>query len=293
VSGLAFAKYQAAGNDFLLVEDLDDAVMVDADDAAALCDRWVGVGADGVIRVVKDADGTFRFVLTNADGSSAETSGNGLRCFGAYLHDRRLADGSTFEVRTAAGPRTVALSLAGARAEAATVSMGSPGFTKGQIPMMGPAWESFLEQPFDLGGGLQVTASALSMGNPHLVLFVEEDPERYHVEHIGPALERDERFPERTNVEFARVGPGGIDVRVWERGVGETLACGTGACAVAVAANEGGRAPATVTVRFRGGDLHVKRRADGEVMLGGPVAHVFDGVVDLERLRAGLDRARS
>ena len=110
--------------------------------------------------------------------------------------------------------------------------------------MVGPAWETFLDQPFDLGGGLVVPASAVSMGNPHLVLFLEDDPERFHVEHIGPALEHHAWFPERTNVEFARVGADGIDVRVWERGAGETLACGTGACAVAVAANEAGRAPA-------------------------------------------------
>jgi diaminopimelate epimerase len=146
--------------------------------------------------------------------------------------------------------------------------------------MYGPAWETFLGQPFDVGGGLTVTASAVSMGNPHLVLFVQDDPERFHVEHIGPALERHEWFPERTNVEFARVGPDAIDARVWERGVGETLSCGTGACAVAVAANEAGLGPRRALVRFRGGPLQVERREDGEVLLGGPVAHVFDGVVD-------------
>jgi diaminopimelate epimerase len=118
-----------------------------------------------------------------------------------------------------------------------------------------------------------------------LVLFTEEDPERYHLEHIGPALEHHELFPERTNVELARViGDGEIAVRVWERGVGETLACGTGACAVVVAANEAGRTKTEVTAQFRGGPLHVDRRSDGEVLLGGPVAHVFDAVVDLDEL---------
>jgi diaminopimelate epimerase len=132
-----------------------------------------------------------------------------------------------------------------------------------------------------------VLASAVSMGNPHLVLFVDEDLDRYHVEHLGPALEHHEWFPERTNVEFARVVDGGstIAVRVWERGVGETLACGTGACAVAVAANEAGKAPAAVTVAFRGGDLLVERRADRQVVLGGSVGHVFEGTVDLEAVR--------
>jgi diaminopimelate epimerase len=128
-------------------------------------------------------------------------------------------------------------------------------------------------------------ATAVNIGNPHLVLFTDEDPERYHLEHMGPALEHHEWFPERTNVEFARVASdGGIDVRVWERGVGETMACGTGACAVAVVANEAGLAPRQVIVRFRGGPLHVERRTDGELLLGGPVQHVFDAVIDPDEL---------
>jgi diaminopimelate epimerase len=279
---LRFAKYQASGNDFLIVDELDGSV---GDlDVPALCDRWLGIGADGLIRATAGRSAPFAFALTNADGSAAEMSGNGMRCLGALLHDRGRIDGSDLDVETPAGLRHVALELREGRVAGATVSMGVPNFTKAAIPMMGPAWETFQQQPVDLGGGLTLTATALSMGNPHLVLFTEEDPERYHVEHLGPALERHELFPERTNVEFARVGGDGIDVRVWERGVGETLACGTGACAVAVAANEAGHAPARVEVRFRGGPLHVERRDDGEVLLGGPVAHVFDGIVDLDEL---------
>jgi diaminopimelate epimerase len=123
------------------------------------------------------------------------------------------------------------------------------------------------------------------MGNPHLVVFVDEDPDRYHLEHIGPALEHHELFPERTNVELARVADGDVQVRVWERGVGETLACGTGACAVAVAANEAGLTPPTVTVSFRGGSLHVERCEDGRVLLAGPVGHVYDAVADPAELQ--------
>jgi diaminopimelate epimerase len=162
--------------------------------------------------------------------------------------------------------------------------MGAPNFTRAAIPMRGPAWETFLSRPFDIGGGVMRTASAVSMGNPHLVILLDEDPEEVPVAHLGSALERHPDFPERTNVEFARIGEDGIDVRVWERGVGETLACGTGACAVAVAANEAGLAPARVTTRFRGGPLEVERRDDGTVFLGGPVRHVFDGTVDLDTL---------
>jgi diaminopimelate epimerase len=184
-----------------------------------------------------------------------------------------------------AGVRHVTLSRADDRVTAATVDMGSPNFTKAAIPMRGPAWETFQDQPFDIGGGVQVAATALSMGNPHLVLFVDEDPERFHLEHVGPALERHELFPERTNVELALTSADGIRVRVWERGVGETLACGTGACAVAVAANESGRVGAAATVRFRGGSLDVERLEDGRVLLGGVVTHVFDGTADLAAIR--------
>lgn len=272
---LELAKYQASGNDFLVLDERDGSV--GPLDVPALCDRWFGVGADGLIRVSKGTTAPFRFDLTNADGSAAEMSGNGMRCLAAFVRDRgTVGPADELDVETPAGLRHVSLTPDGA-----TVAMGAPNFTKAAIPMRGPAWETFLQQPFDIGGGLTLSATALSMGNPHLVLFTEEDPDRYHLEHLGPALEHHELFPERTNVELARIEPDGIRVRVWERGVGETLACGTGACAVAVAANEAGLTPAAVTIRFRGGPLHVERLADGDVLLGGPVAHVFDATVDL------------
>jgi diaminopimelate epimerase len=280
VTRLAISKYQASGNDFLLVDELDGPL---GDlDVPTLCDRWTGVGADGLIRVGRGDGATFAFALTNADGSTAEMSGNGMRCLAAWLRDRDLAaHGDAIEVETPVGLRHVWLTLDGA-----TVQMGQPNFTKAAIPMRGPAWETFQEQPFDIGDGRTLAATAVSMGNPHLVLFTEEDPERYHLEHIGPTLEHHELFPERTNVEFARRTEDGIEVRVWERGVGETLACGTGACAVAVAAHEAERCGRQVAVRFRGGTLHVERRSDGEVLLAGPVRHVFDVVVDLDELEA-------
>jgi diaminopimelate epimerase len=275
---LRFAKYQAAGNDFLIVDELG--APVGELDAPALCDRWTGVGADGLVRLSKGSQAKYRFDLTNADGSSAEMSGNGMRCLAAYLRDKGIEASAVFDVETAAGSRRVELGSDGI-----TVAMGVPNFTRAAIPMHGPAWETFQEQPFDLGGGLTLPATAVNMGNPHLVLFTDEDPERYHLEHLGPALEHHELFPQRTNVEFARVvDDDRVEVRVWERGVGETLACGTGACAVVVAASEAGRTKPVATTVFRGGSLSVERREDGEVSLGGPVSHVFDGVVDLDGL---------
>jgi diaminopimelate epimerase len=280
---LRFSKYQASGNDFLIIDGIDGPAP--DIDVPALCDRWTGAGADGVIRVSAGASAPFRFDLTNADGSPAQMSGNGMRCLAAYLREGERLDVDEVDVETPAGIRHVTLRRDGLRVTEATVEMGSPNFTKAAIPMIGPAWETFLEQSLDLGGGMTVSATALSMGNPHLVLFVHEDPDRFHLEHMGPALERHELFPERTNVELALIDDEGIRVRVWERGVGETLACGTGACAVAVASNEAGRSARAATVRFRGGPLEVERLDDGRVLLGGPVAHVYDGVVDVAALR--------
>ena len=219
----------------------------------------------------------------NADGSTAEMCGNGIRCVGRLVHERGLTDEVEFDVSTRAGVKHLVLHEgAGGRVDRVTVGMGAPNFTKAAIPMRGPAWETFLQQPFEVGPGLSVTASAVSMGNPHLVLFLDEDPDRFHVAHIGPALERHDLFPEHTNVEFAQVGADGIKVRVWERGSGETMACGSGACAVAVAANEAGLVPERVTIGFPGGEVEVERRED-DVLLTGAAEHVFDGTIDLER----------
>jgi diaminopimelate epimerase len=283
---LRFAKYEGTGNDFVMVLDLDDERSIDPGDVVALCDRRTGVGADGLIRVIgsEDPDAPFVMDYRNADGSLAEMCGNGVRCVGMLLRDLGLTEEHEFGVRTRGGVRRLRLHEDGGEGYRVTVEMGIPGLTKAAIPMRGPAWETFQGEPFDVGGGMTLRASAVSMGNPHLVLFVEDDPDRIHVGHIGAALERHELFPERTNVEFAQVLDDGIKTRVWERGSGETMACGSGACAVAVAANEAGLVPRRTVVRFPGGPLDVERLESGEILLTGDAAHVFDGVVDLERL---------
>ena len=285
---MRFAKYEGAGNDFVMLLDLEDVQPVGAEEAAALCDRRFGVGADGTIRVVRRGDAFF-MDYRNADGSQAEMCGNGVRCVAAFVRDVGVTGAEHLDIVARSGSRSVEAREDGRF----TVHMGVPRFPKSTVPMRGPAWETFLYQPLDLGGGLTVKASALSMGNPHLVLFVEEDPVRYHVGHIGPALEHDERFPEGVNVEFARIRDGDrIDARVWERGSGETLACGSGACAVAVAANEAGLIARRAVVRFPGGDLEVERRDDGEILLTGGATRVFEGSIDLERLSAFAELQR-
>jgi diaminopimelate epimerase len=290
VNELRFGKYQGTGNDFVMVLDLDDERPLEPHEISALCHRRTGIGADGVIRIVASErlGAPFFMDYANADGSSAEMCGNGIRCVGAFLHARGLlvSDAREIDVATRAGVKHLRLTIDDdGSIDRVTVGMGEANFTKAAIPMRGAAWETFLRQPFEVGPGMEVTASAVSMGNPHLVLFVDEHPDRYHVSHIGPALERHELFPEHTNVEFAHIADDGIDVRVWERGSGETMACGSGACAVAVAANEAGLAPASVQVRFPGGAVQVER-TPAEVRLTGEARHVFDGTVDLERLLA-------
>jgi diaminopimelate epimerase len=275
-----------------MVVDLDDERPLEADLVAALCDRRMGVGADGVIRLMRanQPDASFVMDYRNADGSVAEMCGNGARCVGKLVHDLGLSDERAFAIQTTGGVRRLRLHDDGGEVHRVTVEMGVPGFTRASIPMRGPAWETFLGQPFDVGGGTTLKASAISMGNPHLVLFVEDDPERFHVGHIGPALERHDLFPEGTNVEFAYVRADGIKARVWERGSGETMACGSGACAVAVAANEAGMVSDRTVVRFPGGALEVERLESGEVLLTGEAERVFEGMIDLDRLR---DRVRA
>jgi len=282
VSGLRIWKYQATGNDFVMTYDPDDRQPLAAEEVRALCDRRFGIGGDGSIRVTRGAEGRPFMDYRNADGSLAEMCGNGLRCVALLLHEVDDAVGSSFEVETRSGTRRVELAPDGR----VDVDMGEPNFTKAAIPMRGPAWETYLREPLDLGGGLVVTASAVSMGNPHLVLFVEEDPERFHVAHIGAVLERDDRFPEGTNVEFAKVEEDEIVARVWERGSGETMACGSGACAIAVAATEAGLAGPRSLVRFPGGVLEVVRTEAGSVLLTGPADRVFETTVDLDALMA-------
>ena len=284
---LSFSKYQGTGNDFVMLVDLDDERSLTPREISAVCDRRTGVGADGVIRVVRSDrdDAPFFMDYANADGSQAEMCGNGIRCVGVLLNERGLVADRSVDVLTRAGIKHLTVEPAGGGpARRVTVGMGVPNFTKTAIPMRGPAWETFLGQPFEVGDDLTMTASALSMGNPHLVVFVDGDPATVHVAHIGPRLERHEAFPEHTNVEFAYVHDGVIHARVWERGIGETMACGSGACAVLVAANEAGLVPSRAVVSFPGGDLEVERRDDGEVLLTGDAVRVFEGSVDLTAL---------
>ena len=288
---MRFSKYHGAGNDFLLIEDLEDRVTLTPELAAAMCHRFRGPGADGVIRVTAGRAAPFAIELWNADGGRAETSGNGIRCLARLLVDRGLTSDEVIEVETLAGVKRIEVTTEDGQMTGARVDMGPPGLARGQVPMTGPSEERFVDRPFPDAGG-DYRAAAVSMGNPHLVLIGDVDLAALDLPRVGPPLERHPDFPERTNVEWVRVRDGRLDVRVWERGVGETLACGTGACAVVVAASLMGLTGRRAVVRFEGGDLEVDWAHDGRVYLAGPAQHVFDGDLSPAWLESLTEAAR-
>ena len=275
-------KYHGTGNDFVMIEDLGDERPLTPAFVAAVCDRHLGVGADGVIRVTRAEPPTgapFFMDYWNAEGAPAEMCGNGIRCLAKLVFERRLTSETELDVDTRAGVKHLRLDVDAGVVRDVTVGMGAPVLARGEIPMTGgdPA-EPFLLEPFEVRGRTY-KASAVSMGNPHLVLFVEEDPAGVDVHGIGAAVENDPRFPNRTNVEFVAVDGDGLRVRVWERGVGETMACGTGACAALVAANEAGLVPRRAPVRYPGGELLIER-ADEQTYLTGPAERVLEATLD-------------
>lgn len=276
---MRFAKYHGSGNDFVLIEDLQDRLVLSDGLVASICDRHLGVGADGMIRIAPSDRADFFMDYWNAEGDVAEMCGNGIRCLAKYVHDRGLTAKTEVDVDTRDGVKRLALKVEDGRVRSVRVDMGAPGLERAQIPMAGPPGERFVGQPF-IAAGREYRGTAVSMGNPHLVLLGAGDLSTLDLPRVGPELEHHPDFPERTNVEFIRVEDDGIQVRVWERGVGETLACGTGACATVVAANLLGLVGRQATVRFPGGELGVEWADDGHAYLDGPAIHVFDGELE-------------
>ena len=287
---LKVAKYNGTGNDFVLIEDVEGRLSLDASLIEAICDRHRGVGADGLIRVTGAPDADFFMDYYNADGRPAQMCGNGIRCLAKLAYDTGLTHDRELTVATRAGLKHIWLHVEGGRVDRVTVDMGAPGLTRKDLPMRGDPNSEFLGEPVEVDGR-SFKGSAVSMGNPHLVLFVDTDPRSIDVENLGPRLEVDPRFPEGTNVEFVAVMDPGLVVRVWERGVGETMACGTGACASLVAAHLAGLVDAHTLVRFPGGVLDIDwRRGEGDrVLMTGGVERTFEGVLDADWLRSRVD----
>jgi diaminopimelate epimerase len=296
VADVKLSKYHGLGNDFVIADlrrIVDHAELLqDPAIVRRVCDRHFGVGADGVLAVLPATtrDAVARMRVLNSDGGEAEMCGNGLRCVAKYLRDRDpTLGGSEVSIDTGAGTLSCTLHPASGVVSSVTVNMGAARFERGRIPVAGPPNERCVDQSLDIHDRpFQFTC--VGTGNPHAVTFVSESGDSLLAlaKSAGPAVEHHARFPERTNVEFARAhSPRELELVVWERGCGITLACGTGACATVAAACVTGQAqPETdVTVRLLGGDLTIRVNADYSAMfMTGPAVHVFDFDLDVVKL---------
>ncbi|MBN2462441.1 MAG: diaminopimelate epimerase [Dehalococcoidia bacterium] len=282
---MKFTKLQATGNDFILI----DARNMERDWAKLardICHRYFGAGADGIMLVMTSDTASLKMRLFNSDGSEAEISGNGLRCFAKYAIDRKIAPGPNLTVETMAGIRTIEASLSRGKVTQAKVNMGMPRFRAEDIPVLIDKPRKgrgkvdimpILDYPLNLNGK-KLTLSFVSMGNPHAVNFLSQPVADFPLCGIGPQVENHPMFPQRVNFEIARViNRNKIEARVWERGAGETLSCGSGACAIAVIAKLKGYIGDKLDIILSGGNLTINWDGVGEVYLSGPVEEVFTG----------------
>ena len=277
---LEFVKMQATGNDFIMA----DARSLDIewqDVSRRICDRHLGVGGDGLMAVMGSAVADLRMRLFNADGSEAQISGNGLRCFAKYAVDRKLVAGPGISIETLAGIKHIETVQSGGKVQHARVNMGRPVLATADIPVTIEGKGPVMSYPLSVGG-LDLDLAFVSMGNPHAVCFIEEDVDGFPLHEIGPLVENHRIFPERTNFEIVnRIDRQKLKARVWERGVGETLACGSGSSATAVACRLKGFSDERVDITMPGGVLSVNWDGEGDVFLQGPVEEVFTGVFPL------------
>ncbi|MDE6299601.1 MAG: diaminopimelate epimerase, partial [Muribaculaceae bacterium] len=245
--------------------------------AQKISNRHFGVGGDGLIAIMPSANADFRMRMFNADGSEAQMCGNGTRCVAKYLHDKGFTDKETFTLETLAGIKILHLHVENGETRSVTVDMGKAILERGGVPAAGPSGE-FMKMESVKTDDTEFKVTAVGMGNPHGIIFVDEITDR-HVFHYGPLLEIDPIWPEKANIEFIKViDRKHLQMRVWERGSGETLACGTGACASAVAAYMNGLADPEVDVALLGGTLHIRYDVEtGHVFMTGPAEFVAEG----------------
>ncbi len=275
-------KLHGAGNDFVVVDGSEEKISEERlpEMATYICDRHFGVGADGLILVLPSKVANFRMRIFNPDGSEAEMCGNGVRVFAKYVYDRKMHDDVVMTVETLAGIKTLKLNTVSGKVQTVRVDMGEPKLLRFEIPMRGKANTKVIAEPLRVGGK-KIEVTCVSMGNPHCVTFVD-GVDHYPVEKMGPLIENHPSFPARTNVEFVEVlSPQEIKVRTWERGVGETLACGTGSCAAVVAGYLNEKTSRKVTVHLRGGDLFIEWAGNNRLFMTGPAEEVFEGSIDI------------
>lgn len=275
---MIFTKMHGLGNDYVCINCFRERVEDPSGFARTLCDRHYGIGADGLILICPSKVSDFKMEIYNSDGSVAGMCGNGIRCLGKYVYDYRLTGKETLSIETKSGIRNMHLHIQDGKACGAMVDMGVPRLNAHSIPIL-------CEKDLVINDPIEVQKknyrmTGISMGNPHAVIFLEEI-NGISLEETGRELEFHPRFPERANIEFCHVtARDRMEIRVWERGVGETLACGTGACAAVVASVLNDLTDEEVIVKLLGGELSVRwDRKVNHVFLEGPAVKVFDGVL--------------
>lgn len=279
-----FSKMQATGNDFIVINNLENEFQYSFKLLSKyLCDRHFGVGADGVLILDKGTIADYKMRIFNQDGSEAEMCGNGIRCFAKYLYEKKIVRDTEFGIETSAGIRNVKLEVEGNTVVLVEVDMGKPVLELDKIPIYYEAIDEYTYNEKQLFDGLQIDEFILypiSFGNPHAVCFVN-NVEEIDIEKLGKLIEDYKYFPNKTNVEFVQIKNNStIKVRVWERGVGETLGCGTGACSSAVISNLYKSTESEVIVELRGGNLKIKLNREN-VFMQGSAEFVYEGKMDI------------
>ena len=279
---MKFTKMQGIGNDYIYVNCFEEQVVNPEQLSVRLSDRRFGIGGDGLILIMPSQIADFKMRIFNADGSEAMMCGNGTRCIGKYVYEHGLTNKTHITLETNSGIKYLELHYTGDQVTSVTVDMGKAILTPREIPVESDSQEPFVAKPVQVGDRLE-RLTCVSVGNPHAIVFCDR-VEDLDLEKLGPLFEHHAIFPDRVNTEFVRViDDHTLQMRVWERGSGETLACGTGACATTVAAVLNGYCPQgePILVKLRGGDLTITYQADGTVMMTGPAEEVFQGEINL------------
>lgn len=277
---MKFTKMHGLGNDYIYVNCLNDELKDPSSVALFVSDRHFGIGSDGLVLILPSTVADFRMRMFNSDGSEAEMCGNAIRCVGKYVYDNGLTGKNQIKIETLAGIKILDFTVEGGRVALVKVDMGEPVLKPKDIPVVSGK-DVFISEPVTVNGQVY-KVTCVSMGNPHAVTYVD-DVAGFPLEIVGPKMETHELYPRKINSEFVQViDRRTLKMRVWERGAGETLACGTGACAVLVASVLNGLCERKAAVRLLGGDLFIEwNERDNHVYMTGPATKVFDGQIDL------------
>ena len=277
---IKFTKMHGLGNDYVYIDAINQNIENESSLAQFVSNRHFGIGSDGLILICKSDVADFKMRMFNSDGSEAEMCGNGIRCVGKFVYDKGLTNKTTVKIETLAGIKTLILNTKDGKVETARVDMGEPILEAEKIPVISN--ENPVKNLNLTAEGEKFKFTCVSMGNPHAITIVD-NTENFDVEKYGKVLEVDKAFPKKANIEFAQiVNKQNIKMRVWERGAGETLACGTGACATAVACNLNGLTERKVKIELLGGNLEIEwNKEDNHVYMTGPAVTVFEGTLEI------------